>query len=344
MCVVCVRRGKTGLINLGNTCYLNSALQCLSHTYPITMHLLTNRFKDDLNEHSPLGTGGRLAREYEALVKELWLGSSGAVSPSGLKKAISRIAPQFAGNSQHDAQEVLINLLDRLHEDLNRVKKKPYIKAPEDDDRPDSIQGPEAWQRLKQREDSVLYDTLYGQFKSQLMCGVCRKVSTVFDPFGMVTLEIPDVSQRRMHILLFPNPPTPAANDKAAAASGNGADTKPKLLTLKVATPHTHFHSLKQSTSTCPAIESPPPLKLRTDRLSLSLSPCAIACAGEPPVVDLGPEAGDQQRGGRGAGLAHPGQHHQPPHLRLPQQGQHAHLATTGTPHLPPTWTWTVHD
>jgi hypothetical protein len=333
LCVVCVRRGKTGLINLGNTCYLNSALQCLSHTYPITMHLLTNRFKDDLNEHSPLGTGGRLAREYEALVKELWLGSSGAVSPSGLKKAISRIAPQFAGNSQHDAQEVLINLLDRLHEDLNRVKKKPYIKAPEDDDRPDSIQGPEAWQRLKQREDSVLYDTLYGQFKSQLMCGVCRKVSTVFDPFGMVTLEIPDVSQRRMHILLFPNPPTPAANDKAAAASSNGADTKPKLLTLKVARP--------PHTSTCPAIESPPPLRRKTQS---PLSLCATACAGEPSFVDLGPEAGDQQRGGRGAGLAHPGQHHQPPHLRLPQQGQHAHLTPTGTRHVASTRTWIVQD
>lgn len=129
------RPGGCGLANLGNTCFLNSALQCLSHTQPITMHLLTSRFKDDLNVSSPLGTGGRLVKEYEQLVKDLWLGSHSTLSPSSLRKTISRLAPQFAGNSQHDAEEVLTYLVDRLHEDLNRIKKKPYIKAPDDDDR-----------------------------------------------------------------------------------------------------------------------------------------------------------------------------------------------------------------
>lgn len=129
------RRGQAGLINLGNTCYMNSALQCLSHTYPVTMHLLTNRYKEDLNRTSALGTGGRLAGDYDALIKDLWFGSNGAVNPLTFKKSIVKFAPQFAGNAQHDSHELLVYLLDALHEDLNRVKQKPYIETPDDDKR-----------------------------------------------------------------------------------------------------------------------------------------------------------------------------------------------------------------
>lgn len=99
------------------------------------MHFLTNRYKEDLNEQNDLGSGGRVAREYDQLIKELWFGTSSAVNPSSLKKAISKALPMFAGNSQHDSQEFLNFLLDKLHEDINRVKQKPYFTVKDDDDR-----------------------------------------------------------------------------------------------------------------------------------------------------------------------------------------------------------------
>ncbi len=40
---------------------------------------------------------------------------------------VARYAPQFVGYAQHDSQELLAFLLDSLHEDLNLVKKKPYV-------------------------------------------------------------------------------------------------------------------------------------------------------------------------------------------------------------------------
>jgi ubiquitin carboxyl-terminal hydrolase 4/11/15 len=49
------KRGLTGLQNLGNTCFMNSALQCLSNTYELTSYFLTNEFEKDINSQNPLG-------------------------------------------------------------------------------------------------------------------------------------------------------------------------------------------------------------------------------------------------------------------------------------------------
>ena len=53
------------------------------------------------------------------------------VSPRGFKSKIGRFAPQFSGYQQHDSQEFLAFLLDGLHEDVNRIKKKPYVEVRE---------------------------------------------------------------------------------------------------------------------------------------------------------------------------------------------------------------------
>ena len=52
---------------------------------------------------------------------------------------VGRFAPQFSGYQQQDSQELLSFLLDGLHEDLNRVKQKPYVELQDDNGRPDEV-------------------------------------------------------------------------------------------------------------------------------------------------------------------------------------------------------------
>lgn len=84
-------RGVCGLQNLGNTCFLNSALQCLSHSTPLTQYFLDKRFKPEINETNVLGTKGKLVKAYAKFIKNVWAGTSNTFSPTELKLAIARV-------------------------------------------------------------------------------------------------------------------------------------------------------------------------------------------------------------------------------------------------------------
>src|SRR5689334_12649727 len=117
---------------------MNSALQCLSNTVPVSDYFLRDEYKSHINKTNPLGTKGKLANSYADLIKKMWSGNT-SVSPSELKYVIGQFANQFNGYRQHDAQELLAYLLDGLHEDLNLITKKPYIEVKEGNGQNDDI-------------------------------------------------------------------------------------------------------------------------------------------------------------------------------------------------------------
>ncbi|CAN0451537.1 unnamed protein product, partial [Ascophyllum nodosum] len=73
---------------------------------------------------------GQLAHVYADLLNELWKPTKETVAPVLFKKKLDKLNPFFAGYHQHDVQELLVFLLDGLHEDLNRVAKKPHLEHP----------------------------------------------------------------------------------------------------------------------------------------------------------------------------------------------------------------------
>ena len=86
-----VRPGLTGLVNLGNTCYMNSALQCLSNTRLLRDYFLKEEFLYDINPKAPMGAGGELTVEFARLLSAMWDGThkyvftaAGGAGPSSI--------------------------------------------------------------------------------------------------------------------------------------------------------------------------------------------------------------------------------------------------------------------
>lgn len=153
--------GLCGLRNLGNTCFMNSALQCLSNTTPLRQYFLDDTFRDEINKNNPLGMKGQVADQFGTLLKQIWSGEDDVLSPKSFKHTISKFAPQFEGFNQHDAHELLSFVLDGLHEDLNRVQKKPYVEKKEGNGRPDPEVALEAWDGHLRRNKSVVVDLFH---------------------------------------------------------------------------------------------------------------------------------------------------------------------------------------
>lgn len=107
--------GAVGLQNLGNTCFMNSILQCVSNTEPLTQLFLNDAFKSQINSDNPLGHGGKLAVAYGKLIKDMWSNAYSKIIPRDFKVTIGEFQPQFAGYDQQDSQEFLGFLLDGLH-------------------------------------------------------------------------------------------------------------------------------------------------------------------------------------------------------------------------------------
>ncbi|XP_044477487.1 ubiquitin carboxyl-terminal hydrolase 9-like [Mangifera indica] len=196
------RGGLAGLQNLGNTCFMNSAIQCLVHTPHLVEYFLQD-YSDDINTKNPLGMHGELALEFGELLRKLWSSGRITIAPRAFKGKLARFAPQFSGYNQHDSQELLAFLLDGLHEDLNRVKQKPYIEMKDSDGRPDEEVANECWINHKARNDSLIVDVFQGQYKSTLVCPLCNKISITFDPFMYLTLPLPSTVTRTMTVTVF---------------------------------------------------------------------------------------------------------------------------------------------
>lgn len=203
-------RGSIGLTNLGNTCYMNSALQCISRIEELAVYFIdSKKWHDEINHDNPLGHNGRMARAFGDLLAGLYQPrASGAFRPSSFKNALSYAQPMFSGYGQQDSQEFLSFLVDALHEDLNRIHNKPYTTNPDSED--DKVHDPGYIRTLGEkyranhhaRNDSIAMDLFNGFYKNTMVCPICNKISVTFDPYSLLTLQLP-IDNTWQHDLYF---------------------------------------------------------------------------------------------------------------------------------------------
>ena len=183
--------GSVGLHNLGNSCFLNSILQCLNHIEPLTQYFLRGDYKPNLNTKNPLGSGGRVAVAYANILHDMWGGEYSTLAPRYLKQTVGNFAPQFNNVYQQDSQEFCSFLMDGLHEDLNRVTNKPYVEDFEGAGLDDNIVAIQSWRKHLLRHDSIIVDDCQGMHRSHLACPDCGNESVKFDVYSTISLPLP---------------------------------------------------------------------------------------------------------------------------------------------------------
>ncbi|XP_041862524.1 ubiquitin carboxyl-terminal hydrolase 43 isoform X2 [Melanotaenia boesemani] len=207
--------GVLGLKNHGNTCFMNAVVQCLSNTDLLAEYLGLERYKMDLSQSRVNGlvkgdesrvVTGEVTEQLASLVRALWTLEYTPQLSVDFKNVVSKYGSQFRGNSQHDALEFLLWLLDRVHEDVilashnNNNKTKAPGKGPggaEEVFYPDPIQS----QQLKVQH-SFVQEHFQAQYKSSLTCPHCLKQSNTFDPFLCISLPIPLRQTRPLYVTL----------------------------------------------------------------------------------------------------------------------------------------------
>lgn len=176
---------SVGLRNLGNTCFMNSIIQCLVGTDVLRELFASGAYRSKLvKSHGVASAFGDLVEEFTRKSS-----SSSYVSPSDLKRQVEKRAPQFSGYSQHDSQELLLFLLDGIHEDMNSCNrsKHPYVAL---DKLPFMEQASESWKQYTLRDYSKLVEIFVGQCVSTLTCLTCDEQSTVFEFFWDISVPL----------------------------------------------------------------------------------------------------------------------------------------------------------
>ncbi|CAF1482414.1 unnamed protein product [Adineta ricciae] len=176
-----------GLSNLVNTCYMNSALQCLAHTMPLTQFFLNGLTQNNSDGEKTMDsdwnqfyTIGSVTGSYADVIRNLWIPNkrfsslySRTFRPDHIKETIGNLAPRFATSDQQDAQEFLLFLIDEMHKEMKKD--------------------------IGDDSNSIIEELFFGTIESTIICTECKHAVKTTNPFSILPLPLVQ-SGRRFHL------------------------------------------------------------------------------------------------------------------------------------------------
>ena len=185
-------KGLSGLTNLGNTCFLNSTMQVLSHTYELNKFLDVKTYKKKINNKYD----SALLLEWDSLREILWKENC-VISPFKFVKTVQKIAElkgqdMFTGFNQNDLPEFLIFVIDCFHNALSREVNMVIEGNVMDEKDKIAVKCFERIKQMYENDYSEIWKMFYGTHVSLLENATTgKKISMVPEPFFIVNLPIP---------------------------------------------------------------------------------------------------------------------------------------------------------
>jgi ubiquitin C-terminal hydrolase len=186
-------KGLSGLTNLGNTCFLNSTMQVLSHTYELNNFLEKKLYKKRLNNKYD----SALLIEWDELRELLWKENC-IVSPFKYVKTVQKLAKlkgqdMFTGFNQNDLPEFLIFVIDCFHNALSREVNMTIEGQIKDEKDKIAVKCFERIKQMYEKDYSEIWNIFYGIQVSQLEHATSgKKLSMVPEPYFIINLPIPE--------------------------------------------------------------------------------------------------------------------------------------------------------
>lgn len=188
--------GKVGLVNLGNTCFLNSVIQSLRYCTDFSNYFTSGAYTSHLKNDRPTAA---IVEETADVFKGMWNGDvkpRASMAPRGFVASSARISSQsptfedlFRGG-QEDSAEALLFILDAIHEGVSRKVKMDVVGTPKNQEDMHQIKALQAWSEFYAKGYSPVVEQFFGQTMTATICRSCKNKNSRFEPWMMIKAPI----------------------------------------------------------------------------------------------------------------------------------------------------------